>query len=311
MAASKASSSSSTRNRSAPACRAIGARAERSDHDIDASEQAASALDRLLRPRSVAIVGASAEPGSIGGCRARQSGALRLPRRDPSGQPQGQARSTAAIVTARSTSCRIGIDAAVLVVPQQGVIEAVAACGRRRIGGAVVFASGFAEIGEAGRGGAGSAGAHGARAGVRLLGPNCIGFTNFADGVALTFETIAPEPVAGRPAVGVVTQSGALAGALARSRSPPKVSASSYAVSTGNEADLAAEDFLAFLLDDRRHARHCAVRRADPAAANVPVARRARAVARKADRPAASGQEHRAPAHPPPRIPARWQATMP
>src|SRR5204863_8217558 len=69
------------------------------------------------------------------------------------------------------------------------------------------------------------------------------------DGVALTFESSTPEPIAGRPAVGVVTQSGALAGAL-RIALLAKGLGVSYAVSTGNEADLAAEDFLAFLLDD-------------------------------------------------------------
>ena len=43
-----------------------------------------------------------------------------------------------------------GIDVAVLCVPRAAVAEAVAACGRRRMGGAIVFASGFAESGEAG-----------------------------------------------------------------------------------------------------------------------------------------------------------------
>jgi acyl-CoA synthetase (NDP forming) len=85
--------------------------------------------------------------------------------------------------------------------------------------------------------------------GVRVLGPNCIGFTNFADGVALTFETIAAETIADRPAVGVVTQSGALAGAL-RIALSAKALGVSHAVSTGNEADLTAEDFITFLLDD-------------------------------------------------------------
>jgi acetate---CoA ligase (ADP-forming) len=129
------------------------------------------------------------------------------------------------------------------------VVDAVAACGRRSIGGAVAFASGFAEVGDDGRV-AQERLVQAARTGnVRLLGPNCIGFTNFADSVALTFETIAPEPIAGRPAVAAVTQSGALAGALRIALSAKGLGVS-HAISTGNEADLTAEDFLAFLLDD-------------------------------------------------------------
>ena len=55
-----------------------------------------ASIARLLRPRSVAIVGVSPEPGSPGLHRAGQSRALRLCRRHPSGQPQPRARSTAA-----------------------------------------------------------------------------------------------------------------------------------------------------------------------------------------------------------------------
>src|SRR5262245_59565012 len=150
-------------------------------------------LERLLRPRSVAIVGASAEPGSIGGAvlgnleRCGYRGDIHLISR----------RSKA--INGRPCLPSIddlpdGVDAAVLVVPQQAVVEAVAACGCRHIGAAVVFASGFAEVDAGGRAEQDRLLQTARAAAVRLLGPNCIGFTNFADGVALTFETIAPEP---------------------------------------------------------------------------------------------------------------------
>jgi acyl-CoA synthetase (NDP forming) len=201
-----------------------------------------------MRPRSVAIVGASSDLGSIGGAvlgnldRCGYRGDIHLVSRRASeinGRP----------CVAAIDDLPEGIDAAVLVVPQQAVVEAIAACGRRRIGATVVFASGFAEVDERGRAEQERLVATARAAGVRVLGPNCIGFTNFADGVALTFETITPEPIAGRPAVGVVTQSGALAGAL-RIALAAKGLGVSHAVSTGNEADLTAEDFVEFLLAD-------------------------------------------------------------
>jgi acetate---CoA ligase (ADP-forming) len=201
-----------------------------------------------MRPRSVAIVGASAEPDSIGGAvlanldRCGYRGEIHLVSRRAS---EINGRRCVGTIDELPEH----IDAAVLVVPQQAVVEAVAACGRRRIGGAVVFASGFAEVDTAGRAEQERLVQTARAAGVRLLGPNCIGFTNFADGVALTFESIAPEPIAGRPAVGAVAQSGALAGCL-RLALLAKGLGVSHAVSTGNEADLATEDFLAFLLDD-------------------------------------------------------------
>jgi acetate---CoA ligase (ADP-forming) len=207
-----------------------------------------SGLARLMRPRTVAIVGATAEPGSIGGTvlvnleRCGYRGDIHLVSRrakEINGRP----------CVAAIDDLPDGIDAAVLVVPQPAVVDAVAACGRRRIGGAVVFASGFAEVGEDGRAEQARLLETARAGGVRMLGPNCIGFTNFADGVALTFETIAPEAIAGRPSVGVVTQSGALAGALRIALSAKGLGVS-HAISTGNEADLTAEDFVAFLLAD-------------------------------------------------------------
>jgi len=207
-----------------------------------------SGLVRLMRPRAVAIVGATPEPGTIGGAvlgnleRCSYQGAIHLVSRrakEINGRP----------CVAAIDELPDGIDAAVLVVPQQAVVGAVAACGRRGIGGAVVFASGFAEVGDGGRAEQERLVQAARAGGVRILGPNCIGFTNFADGVSLTFETIAPETIADRPAVGVVTQSGALAGAL-RIALSAKTLGVSHAVSTGNEADLTAEDFIAFLLDD-------------------------------------------------------------
>jgi acetate---CoA ligase (ADP-forming) len=213
-----------------------------------ASSAEMSGLARLMRPRTVAIVGATPEPGTIGGAvlanleRCSYQGNIHLVSRrakEINGRP----------CVAAIDDLPDGIDAAVLVVPQQAVVDAVTACGRRGIGGAIVFASGFAEVGDEGRAEQERL-VQAARAGnVRILGPNCIGFTNFADGVALTFETIAPEPIAGRPAVGAVTQSGALAGALRIALSAKGLGVS-HAVSTGNEADLTAEDFVAFLLDD-------------------------------------------------------------
>src|SRR5262249_58795711 len=115
------------------------------------------------------------------------------------------------------------------------------------VGGGVVFAWGFAEVGDDGRAEQERLVQVARAGGVHILGPNCIGFTNFADGVALTFETIAPEPIAGRPAVGAVTQSGALAGALRLALSA-KGRGVSHAMSARDEEALTAEACCSCLL---------------------------------------------------------------
>ena len=206
-------------------------------------------LDRLVRPRSVAIVGASPEPGSMGAAalanleRCGFAGAIHLVSRS---RKEIAGRACVASIDELPE----GVDAAILVVPQTAVIEAVAACGRRGIGAAVVFASGFAEVGDAGRAEQARLGEAARAANVAVLGPNCIGLINFVDGVALTFEPNAQRPEANaQPAVGVVAQSGALA-AIMRMAFTAKGLSLSHAISTGNEADLTAEDFVALLIED-------------------------------------------------------------
>src|SRR5947209_10411164 len=208
-----------------------------------------SRLDRLLRPRSVAIVGVSPEPGHPGGSvlanleRCRYAGAIHLVSRSRTafnGRP----------CVPSIDDLPHGLDVAVLVVPQSAVIDAIAALGRRGVGGAIVFASGYAEVGDAGRAEQKKLTAAARAANVAVLGPNCIGMCSFAAGAALTFEfNVEPPPQDAKPKIGVVAQSGAIA-VIMRMACLAKGLGVSFYISTGNEADLTVEDFLGALIDD-------------------------------------------------------------
>src|SRR5437588_264962 len=208
-----------------------------------------SRLDRLLRPRSVAIVGVSPEPGHPGGSvlanleRCRYAGAIHLVSRSRSafnGRP----------CVPSIEDLPHGLDVAVLVIPQSAVIDAIAALGRRGVGGAIVFASGYAEVGAAGRAEQEKLTAAARAANVAVLGPNCIGLCSFALGAALTFEfNVELPPEGSKPKIGMVAQSGAIA-VIMRMACLAKGLGVSFYISTGNEADLTAEDFLGALIDD-------------------------------------------------------------
>jgi acetate---CoA ligase (ADP-forming) len=207
-----------------------------------------ASLTRLLRPRSVAIVGVSPEAGSIGANvlnnldRIGFAGDIHLVSR--TNREIGSRRCIASI-----DELPEGVDVAVLAVPQKAAVDAIKACVRKKLGAALVFASGFAEMDEVGRAEQDSMAQIARDGGLVLCGPNCIGFVNLTDRVALTFEPLQNE-VAGRGrGIGVITQSGAMCstvrlGLLAKDLNLTCV------VSTGNEAQLATEDFLAFLIDD-------------------------------------------------------------
>jgi acetate---CoA ligase (ADP-forming) len=200
-------------------------------------------VGRLLRPRSVAIVGASPEQGAIGNNvlvnleRSGFAGALHLVSRNRTeiaGRP----------CVKTIDDLPEGVDAVVLVVPEAAVEDAVAACVRRKAGSALIFASGFAEAGEEGRAKQARIAAAARAGGLVLAGPNCIGFTNFVDGVALTFEPLQHGGQRVARGAAAIAQSGAMTTNL-RLALIAKGIPVSQAISTGNEAVAGIEDFLA------------------------------------------------------------------
>ena len=211
---------------------------------------AARPVGHVIKPRSVAIVGASADPRSFGGFVLSN-----LERFGYAGDLHLVSRSSAEI-NGRPCLKTIdelpeGIDLAVLAIPEAGVLDAVRTLGERRTGAAVIFASGYAEAGEEGRAKQEQIAevAHGF--GMALVGPNCMGFTNFEYSIPITFEPVTPYPCNGRPGVAVLAQSGAMAANL-RDALLARGIPLTQAVSTGNEASLGVEDYLAHFVADEQ-----------------------------------------------------------
>ena len=208
----------------------------------------ATPMDRLLRPRSVVIVGASPTPGSFGASilanleNAGYSGQLHLinPKRaEIGGRP----------CVASVDDLPEGVDCAVLAIPRVAVMETVLACARRKIGGVIIFSAGFAEAGEQGRLEQQLLGEIAREHGMVIEGPNCLGIANYVDGVPLTFVVTPMAPFGDKPGVGVVSQSGAMAAVLGvalRHHGLPI----SFSVSTGNEAACGVEEFVDYMIAD-------------------------------------------------------------
>lgn len=205
-------------------------------------------IARLLRPRSVAIIGASDKPGALGASvlanleRNGYSGEIYLvnPKRD--------------VIAGRKCCATIadlpdGIDAAVLAIPRAGVLEAVQALAARRCGAVIIFSAGFAEGGEAGLAEQAEIGRIARAAGMIVEGPNCLGMVNYVNAIPLTFVETNAQPIGDLPGVGIVSQSGAMACVLGVTVASRGL-ALSYSVSTGNEAASGVEDYLDYLIED-------------------------------------------------------------
>ena len=207
-----------------------------------------ASLAPLLAPRSVAIIGASADPVRIGGrpiayMKARGFQGAILPVNPNRSEIQGLPAFP------DIASLPEVPDVAIVAVPAAQVVETVAALGARGTKGAIVFSAGFAETGPAGVALQNAVVATARAHGMRVLGPNSLGMFNDRCGFYATFsaamETGYPPP--GR--VGIVSQSGAYGThvfTIARQR---RVGTPLF-VATGNEADVTVGDVLGWMVED-------------------------------------------------------------
>jgi acetate---CoA ligase (ADP-forming) len=165
-----------------------------SDRAVDGREdQGALAVQRLMRPRSVAIIGVSAKPGSAGHTMLANLtvnnylGEVHLVGR--SGGDFGGRKVLTAIDDLPES-----IDLAIFTLPAAAVKESVTSAVRRKVKTGVIFAAGFAEMGERERSEQEAITAIANEGGLRLLGPNCLGYTNYVDRFAVGFASARPIP---------------------------------------------------------------------------------------------------------------------
>jgi acyl-CoA synthetase (NDP forming) len=143
-----------------------------------------------------------------------------------------------------------GVDLAIVAVPAKRVAASIRALGARGVRAAVVFSSGFGEMGEAGHALETELAEALHTSGVRMVGPNCLGLINAFEDVMATFTQFSAGPTQSGP-VAFVTQSGALGtatAAMARRRGLHF----GYFVNTGNELDVRFVEAMGALLPDER-----------------------------------------------------------
>ena len=170
-----------------------------------------NAVDRLLRPRSVAIVGASADTAKLTGRPLAYlekygfTGAIYPV--NPRVEAIGPHRCYADVAALPETP-----DVALVLLGAERVVDAVRALAERGAAAAIVLASGFGESGEEGR--ARQEELKRAAGSMRLLGPNTIGLVNVTDRIVLSASNalVTDEIVAGK--VALVSQSGGILGSI-------------------------------------------------------------------------------------------------
>ena len=208
----------------------------------------ANAARAVLEARSIAVIGASGDPRSIGG---------RL-LKNLLGQPftgvvypvNRNRQSVQGVRAYRSVKDIDGpVDVAFVAVPAASVLAVVKECAEKQVRALVVISAGFAETGEEGRRLQAELLEECRATGIRLIGPNCMGVINTDAEVRLNGTFAQAYPPEGR--VAFMSQSGALGLAVINMATALSLGLSSF-VSIGNKADISGNDLLCYWEDDPR-----------------------------------------------------------
>jgi len=203
-------------------------------------------LDALFHARSVALIGISADPLKMTGAPLailRQTGFA----------------GTVYPVNPRYTELQ-GVpcwpdveslpqapDVAMIMLGAARVPETVRACARKGVGAVVVLSSGFEET-EEGHAHAQELARVARETGIAVVGPNCEGVWSVPDRVLLTFGSAAKREVLHNAPIAILSQSGAMAGALGRHLQDSGVGCA-YLVSVGNETVLTIADYFEWMIE--------------------------------------------------------------
>jgi len=205
-------------------------------------------LDSFLSPASIAVVGASSNPNKIGAVPVRYlvehgyDGELYAI--NPGG---GQIHGRPAFASLLAVNQPI--DLAIFAIPAssaEAALDDAIASGVKNI---VMFSAGFAETGHAGSLAQDQFSSRAQAAGIRMLGPNCLGFMNIARSVYATFSPVLSVGLAKPGPIGIVSQSGAF-GAYAYAMAQRRGVGLSKWITTGNESDIDIADCIAWMASD-------------------------------------------------------------
>ena len=212
----------------------LSAWAERERRAVTAS------LLPMFFPRAIAVIGASTNPESIG------SRLFRNLLRDGFTGPLYPVNPTARVVNSVRAYPTVGdipdeVDLAFVVVPAAAVLEVVGQCAEAGVRGVVVISAGFSEVGEEGAAQERELVRIVRQAGMRMVGPNCMGLLNTAAEVELngTFAPVFPP----RGNIAMSSQSGALGISILDYARSGGIGISQF-VSVGNKADVSGNDLL-------------------------------------------------------------------
>jgi len=203
---------------------------------------AVAAMRKVFKPRGIAVIGASRQRGGISGELFRNI--LEAGFQGPVYPVNATAEVVQSVVAYRSVlECPGPVDLAFIVVPAPAVLSVARECAQKGVGALVIISAGFAEANEAGAMLQQELVDICREAGMRLIGPNCMGIVNTDPKVSLNGQFSPYKPIPGK--IGFLSQSGALGIAIIDYASRLGLGMSTF-VSVGNKADISGNDLIQY-----------------------------------------------------------------
>lgn len=201
-------------------------------------------LDRLFSPRGIAVIGASRTPRKLGHDVLQNVKQFGFKGKIYPVNPK--ARSILRLPSYKSVLDIKGVvDVAVIMVPAPFVASILKECGKKGVGFAVIISAGFKEVGGAGVAAEEEIKAIAKQHGIRIVGPNCLGFINTRNKLNASFATGMPD----RGNIALLSQSGAMGVAMLDWAYQAHVGFSKV-ISIGNKADISEIELLEYFGQD-------------------------------------------------------------
>jgi acetate---CoA ligase (ADP-forming) len=205
-------------------------------------------LHPLLNPKSIAIIGISNDPSRIGGRIYRylrkhgyKGDVFPI---NPKYQEIDGIRCYPDIA-----SIPVEVDVALVAVPEKLVLSVLTEAGKAKVKAAIIYSSGFSELGEDGKEKQQKLKRLAEEYGISICGPNCVGVIGFHNQTAMSFSQFLDISYLIPGNIAFISQSGALGGALLNRIQDRSIGISHF-ISTGNEAVLETSDYIEYFLDD-------------------------------------------------------------
>jgi acetyltransferase len=215
---------------------------------VDAIRSIYEEIDCVLSPRSIAIVGASADYSKFPGRTVKYVLKHRYPGKLYAVNPARKEVSGIPCFPSVSDLPE-PVDMAFIQIAAERVPEVIEQCISRGVKSVVIQASGFGESRGDGKGIQERLKARIKESGIRVVGPNCAGIVNTTENIVVSPIPCYEIDEIPKGRIGLITQSGGMGGACF-SRAASRGIGFSCIISTGNEMDLGVNDFARYLLQD-------------------------------------------------------------